>query len=174
MYADRIALLTHYHAEALPPAEKECVMGGSPTLAVMNSTYGDGTAETIIGALLCGLNEHTSAAVKITPSQAYYTAVLIVRDKDLRGIKADELLLFFANLKTGMYGPLYNAVDSVSVTAALRKFKSECDRKRVIWADEVERAERDAERKRWREDPGRMNLEQFRQTEAYKRIMNQQ
>lgn len=141
-------------------------------MAVMNSTFGAGTAEVIIASKLCSLNQYTNAKVKITPMQADAMATSLVADPSLKGLKGDVLVLFFERLKTGAFGELYNIVDAVSICAKLRQFHRECEAKRRVWA---ERAELEETYRRL--DEHRRNaitLEQFKQTDAYKRIMKEQ
>lgn len=152
MFRDRNTLLQRYNQDV--PAvmdEYDAIMGGSPTLAVMNSTFGDGTAEVIIASKLSRLNQYTNVRMKITPAQADEMAMSIVADPDLRGIKGDVLALFFERLKTGKYGELYNIVDAVSITAKLRQFFGECEAKRIAWADHMEREAEENKRKQWAE-----------------------
>lgn len=159
----------NYGPQSVPQVdERKAIMGGSPTLAVMNSTFGAGTAETIIAAKLCELNQYTNARVKITPAQADAMATSLVADPSLRGLKGDVLLLFFERLKTGAFGELYNIVDAVSICAKLRQFHSECEAKRRVWAENAEREETCRRLDEHRKNA--ITLEQFKQTEAYKRI----
>lgn len=146
----------------------EAIMGGSPTLAVMNSTFGEGTAQVIIASKLSRLNQYTNVKMKITPAQAYAMATSIVSDPDLCGIKGDVLAMFFERLKTGAFGELYNIVDAVSICAKLRQFHSECEAKRRVWAESAEREETYRRLDEHRKNA--ITLEQFKQTEAYKRI----
>lgn len=150
MFRDRNALLQRYNQD-VPPVmdEQDAIMGGSPTLAVINSTFGDGTAEVIIASKLSRLNQYTNVKMKITPAQADAMATSIVADPDLRGIKGDVLALFFERLKTGKYGELYNIVDAISITAKLRQFHRECEAKRIAWADHMEREAYDSRRREW-------------------------
>ena len=72
MFHDRGTLLQRYSQDAPPVMdEKEAIMGNSPTLAVINSTFGSGTAEVIIASRLSRLNQYTNVKMKITPEQAY-------------------------------------------------------------------------------------------------------
>ena len=172
MYRDRSTLLQYYNQDTPKVMDEyEAIMGGSPTLAVMNSTFGEGTAEVIIASKLCRLNQYTNVKMKITPEQADAMATSLVADQDLKGLKGDVLALFFERLKTGAFGELYNIVDAVSLCAKLRQFYEKCEAKRIAWADSVEQEE-----KYRRLDEHRKNaitFEQFKQTEAYKRITNQ-
>lgn len=132
----------NYGPQSVPQVDEyKAIMGGSPTLAVMNSTFGIGTAETIIAAKLCALNQYTNAKVKITPAQADAMATSLVADPTLQGLKGDVLALFFERLKTGAFGELYNIVDAVSICAKLRQFHRECEAKRKVWAESEEREE---------------------------------
>ena len=150
MFHDRSALLQRYEKETPPVMdEHDAIMGGTPTLAVMNSTFGEGTAEVIIAGKLSRLNQYTNVRMKITPAQAYDMATSIVADPDLRGIKGDVLALFFERLKTGKYGELYNIVDAVSITAKLRQFHRECEAKRIAWTDHMEREAEEHKREQW-------------------------
>jgi len=169
MFRDRGALLQHYGADApLQASEYDAIMGGSPTLAVMNSTFGPGTAEVIIASRLCSLNQYTNARVKITPQQADAMATSLVADPSLKGLKGDVLALFFERLKTGAFGELYNIVDAVSLCAKLRQFHSQCEAKRIAWADSMELEETYRSLDEHRKDA--ITFEQFKQTDAYKRI----
>lgn len=173
MYRDRATLLkTYTDGKPWCKDEYDAIMGGSPTLAVMNSTFGAGTAEMIIAAKLCSLNQYSNVRVKITPVQADEMAMAIVADPDLKGIKGDILAMFFERLKTGAFGDLYNIVDAVSISTRLRQFWNDCETKRKIWADnlEQERIEKEMEEHRKKA----ITFGQFKQTEAYKRIMLEQ
>jgi hypothetical protein len=125
------------------------IMGDSPTLAVMNSTFGNGTAEIIIAQKLCSLNQYTNARVKITPEQADELATILVADPELKGIKGEVLCMFFDRLKAGAFGELYNIVDAISITAKLRQFHGACEAKRIAWADHLEREAEEERRKQW-------------------------
>lgn len=152
MFRDRNTLLQRYNQDAPPVMDDyEAIMGGSPTLAVMNSTFGEGTAQVIIASKLSRLNQYTNVKMKITPAQADAMATSIVADPDLCGIKGDVLAMFFERLKTGKYGELYNIVDAVSITAKLRQFYRECDAKRIAWTDHMEREAEESKRKQWAE-----------------------
>lgn len=168
-YRDRATLLMSYGPQSVPQVDEyKAIMGGSPTLAVMNSTFGDGTAETIIASKLCELNQYTNAKVKITPQQADAMATSLVADPNLQGLKGDVLVLFFERLKTGAFGELYNIVDAVSLCAKLRQFYNQCEAKRKIWAESAEREE--AYRRLDEHRKNAITLEQFKKTDAYKRI----
>lgn len=140
-------------------------------MAVMNSTFGEGTAQVIIASKLSRLNQYTNVKMKITPEQADAMATSIVADPDLCGIKGDVLAMFFERLKTGAFGELYNIVDAVSICAKLRQFHSECEAKRRIWAENAEREETYRRLDEHRKNA--ITLEQFKQTEAYKRIQSE-
>lgn len=173
MYRDRATLLQRYSPDAVPQRdEKAAIMSSSPTLAVMNSTFGEGTAEVIIAAKLCSLNQYTNARVKITPEQADEMATIIVADEDLKGVRGDVLALFFERLKTGKFGELYNIVDAVSISAKLRQFWRECEAKRIAWTDHVEREEHYRKMDEHRKEA--ITFEQFKQTDAYKKLMKEQ
>lgn len=169
MFGDRDTLLQRYNMDSAPVRDEyEAIMGCSPTLAVMNSTFGRGTAEVIIAAKLSRLNQYTNVKMKITPEQAYEMAVSIAADTDLKGIKGDVLALFFERLKTGAFGELYNIIDAVSLSSKLRKFFRECEAKRIAWIDSAEREQFYKEMDEHRKNA--ITLEQFKQTDAYKRL----
>lgn len=168
-YRERGALIQHFtHGLAPQSDEYMAIMGDSPTLAVMNSTFGKGTAEIIIAQKLCSLNQYTNARVKITPEQADELATILVADPELKGIKGEVLCMFFDRLKAGAFGELYNIVDAVSITAKLRKFWRDCEAKRRVWDEQLERETFESEMDEHRKNA--MTAEQFKQTEAYKRI----
>lgn len=152
-----------------PKDEYEAIMGNSPTLAVMNSTFGSGTAEIIIATKLCSLNQYTNVKMKITPEQADAMAMSIVADPDLKGIKGDVLVMFFERLKTGAFGELYNIVDAVSISSRLRQFFSACEAKRRVWTDHLEREREEAEMEEHRKTA--ITFEEFKNTDAYKRLI---
>jgi hypothetical protein len=152
MFRNRNTLLQRYNQDMAPVMDEyDAIMGESPTLAVMNSTFGAGTAEVIIASKLSRLNQYTNVKMKITPEQADTMATSIVSDPDLKGVKGDVLALFFERLKTGKYGELYNIVDAVSITAKLRQFYRECEGKRIAWTDHMEREAEENKRKQWAE-----------------------
>ena len=172
MYRDRNALIQHYMPGVAPyVSEYDAIMGGSPTLAVMNSTFGAGTAEVIIASKLSCLNQYTNAKVKITPAQADELATSIVADPDLRGMKGDVFALFFELLKTGKFGELYNIVDAVSICAKLRQFYLQCEAKRKVWSEHLEH-EREANALEQHRKSA-ITFDEFKKTEAYKRIATQ-
>lgn len=152
-----------------PKDEYEAIMGNSPTLAVMNSTFGSGTAEIIIASRLCGLNQYTNVKMKITPEQADAMAMSIVADPDLKGIKGDVLVMFFERLKTGAFGELYNIIDAVSISSKLRQFFLTCEAKRIVWSDHLEREKEENERNEHRKNA--ITFEEFKKSDAYKRLM---
>lgn len=152
LFRNRETIMQRYNKDE-PPVfdEYAAIMGDSPTLAVMNSTFGAGTAEVIIASKLSRLNQYTNVREKISPTQADAMATSIVADPDFRGIKGDVLALFFERLKTGKYGELYNIIDAVSISAKLRQFFRECESKRIAWTDHMEREADEARRKMWAE-----------------------
>lgn len=171
-YRNRETLLSRYSpGAAIILDEHDAIMGNSPTLAVMNSTFGAGTAEIIIASKLCELNQYTNAKVKITPMQADDMATSIVADPDLKGVRGDVLSLFFERMKTGAFGDLYNIVDAVSISVRLRQYFRECEAKRIVWADHAEREKRETEMAEHRKSA--ITFDEFKKTDAYKRIMQE-
>ena len=128
--------------------ERECALGDSPTIVMMDMAWGEGTAIMFLAAQLYALNEHTNATVKLTARQARECAALIVGDNDYKALKADELVLFFARLKLGHYGHFYNSVDTIHITAALKQFIGDMAVKKRVWFEQEESKARDAA---WRE-----------------------
>jgi hypothetical protein len=169
MYRDRVTLLQHYCSDTLARLrEYEAIMGNSPTLAVMNSTFGNGTAEVIIAKKLCDLNLYTNVKVKITPQQADAMATSLAADESLKGLKGDVLALFFERLKTGAFGELYNIVDAVSICAKLRQFHKDCEAKRRIWSESVEREQFEKEMREHRKSA--ITFDEFKKSDAYKKL----
>lgn len=173
MYRDRGTLLQRYSPDVVPEQDEyKAIMGASPTLAVMNSTFGAGTAEVIIASRLCSLNQYTNAKVKITPQQADAMATSLAADPSLKGLKGDVLALFFERLKTGAFGEMYNIVDAVSICAKLRQFHNQCEAKRKVWTESQEREREEKALDEHRKHA--ITLEQFKKTDAYKRITEEQ
>ena len=74
--------------------------------------------------------------------------------------------MFFDRLKTGAFGELYNIVDAVSITAKLRKFWRDCEAKRRVWDEQLEREKFEREM-----DEHRKNAITF---EQYKRLKQEE
>lgn len=114
--------------------------GKAPTLAIINKTYGDGTAATWLIAQLHDLCEFTNSRGKLDERQMTMLAEIIANEYDF--LKASELLLFFYKFKAGKYGRFYGTVDPLIIEDALEEFCTEREHKiRIKQAEDEKRAE---------------------------------
>ena len=94
--------------------------GGAPSLVALDAAYGKDTGVMWLMAQLFDLGELSGARDKMSPKQAEDFA-RIIRAK-YGYLKTSELMLFFGNIKAGVYGQLfYGAVDALKIAQALRQ-----------------------------------------------------
>ena len=97
--------------------------GKAPTLAIINKTYGEGTAATWLIAQIHDLCEFTNSRGKLDERQMTMLAEIIANEYAF--LKSSELLLFFYNFKAGKYGRFYGTVDPLIIEEALAEFMAE-------------------------------------------------
>lgn len=121
-----------------------CYFGDSPTLSVIDRTYGKRKANAwLIPQLLdlslcCGLKEDASR------EQLEFTATFIATD--FHWLKTSELMLFFYRFKAGCYERFFSRFDPQVILSSLRMFLQE--RARAYEArDEELRRQKEAEHK---------------------------
>ena len=121
-----------------------CYFGDSPTLSVIDRTYGKRKANAwLIPQLLdlslcCGLKEDASR------EQLEFTAAFIATD--FHWLKTSELMLFFYRFKAGCYERFFSRFDPQAILSSLRMFLQE--RARAYEArDEELRSRKEAEHK---------------------------
>lgn len=119
------------------------IMRNYPTLAEINFTYGEGTADNWLTTQLADVALFTGAK-NLDKYQQTQTARLIA--SQYYYIKITEFLVFFQWFKGGKYGKFYGSVDPMVIMCALRDFITE--RNEIIGRVEQEERERRAAEER--------------------------
>ena len=113
---------------------KECILGDSPWLGLLNATYGRfASAMWLVPqiadvSICCGLKEDASK------DQIRLVASAIASRYKL--LKTDEAMLFFFNFKAGLYERFYGYFDPQIIVGSIKVFCEE--RNQVIIAHERE------------------------------------
>lgn len=122
-YGDRQRFLEIFHVAEqtkLTRDPERCYFGTAPTMGMVNTCYGSGTAQEWLVYQLADLSEFSGAKEKITGHQIKQLADIIATD--YHWLKVSEFMLFFRQFKRGEYGKFYGAVDPLTITTALREF----------------------------------------------------
>ena len=122
-YGDKMGFIATFHVDRqmrFTKDESRCYFGQAPTMGMVNTGYGDGTAQAWLTTQLADLSEFCGAKEKITASQIEQLADLIA--EDYHWLKVTEVMLFFRKFKKGEYGRFYGCVDPLIITTALREF----------------------------------------------------
>lgn len=106
--------------------EKRCHVGSAPTLYESVSHYGFEFVCNWLEIVFRDFVAFTGARQGINPGQSRQLATIFVTR--FRSLKVTEVLLFFFHCKAGQYGKFYDRIDPMDLTAALSKFRVECDR----------------------------------------------
>ena len=127
--------------------EKRAVMSKiSPTLLVIDKSYGEGSAMIWLCKQLADFNEYVGKREKMDDWQITNLARIIATK--CSQLKASEIMLFLYQYKTGTWGPLYGVVDPQEFMVVLRE-------KFIPWrarkVEEAENEQRRRERESWRE-----------------------
>lgn len=121
-----------------------CYFGEAPTLATIAAAYGRGTPYAWLVPQLVELSEFCGCKGKLTDFQLEYGAKIIA--DNFQYLKVTELMLFFYQLKGGLYGRFYGSIDIMVITTALQQF---CQERRDNYARrerELQAREREKER----------------------------
>lgn len=95
---------------------------GSPSLAILRKTYGDGFPTTWLLPQIFDLVVYSNSKGTLNEQQAEFLAEVIAQEYFF--LTSSELLLFFYRFKLGKYGHFYGTVDPMRITQALDEF---CD-----------------------------------------------
>lgn len=137
--------------------EKKAVMSSiSPTLTVIEKSYGDGSAMIWLCQQLAEFNEFCGKKEKMDDWQIEQLARGIVTRYGQ--LKASEIMLFLYQYKMGKWGPLYGTVDPQEFMVVLERFFCWRARKVEEAEGEIERAKREA----WAKRPGILKPDQIR------------
>ena len=136
---------------------ERCYFGTAPTLALLNTTYGENAASQWLVAQLFDLSEFCGCKTKISEESLKQCSYLIAQMYFY--LKVSELMLYFQYFKSGKYGIFYGAVDAMKITTALREFCEE--RNEVI-------ARHEREEQHMRDDEYRKKAISYNE---YKRMM---
>ena len=120
--------------------------GNSPSLVIMNKTYGENFAASWLLLQIYDLVAYSNSNGTLKGPQAEFLAEAIANEYFY--LTASELLLFFYRFKLGKYGQFYGVVDPMRVTMALEEF---CKERNEAIAHKEREAE-EAERARWTEN----------------------
>ena len=101
----------------------ECFFGGSPSLGMLNVTYGDNTAVMWLIPELYNLSEYCGCRDKLEGTPLKECARVIAME--FHYLKVTEVMLFFHRFKSGRYGRFYGSVDPLVITTSLRDFLAE-------------------------------------------------
>lgn len=104
---------------------ERCVLGNSPTLAVVNRDYGEQVA---VDWLRIELNHYQNSVGVKEDNKADMLLMKETADEILHRyyfLKLSELMLFFNRLRFGDYGKVYGCVDVAFIVQSLRKFLEE-------------------------------------------------
>lgn len=121
-----------------------CFFGDSPTLSVIDRTYGERKAvawlvpQLVDLSLCCGLKEDASK------EQLEFTSTFIATD--YYWLKVSELMLFFYRFKAGCYERFYSRFDPQTILSSLRIFLHERARAYETHNDELRRRKEDEHR----------------------------
>lgn len=97
--------------------------GNSPSLVIMNKTYGENMATMWLMPQIFDLVVYCNSKGTLNEQQIQFLAEAIANEYFY--LKASELLLFFYRFKLGRYGQFYGMVDPMRVTMALEEFLKE-------------------------------------------------
>lgn len=134
---------------------------GSPSLAILRKTYGDGFPGTWLLPQILDLVVYSNSKGTLNEQQAEFLAEVIAQEYFF--LTSSELLLFFYRFKLGKYGHFYGTVDPMRITKALDEF---CDeRLRAI----AERDKQEEERRRAEEEKNatKINCEEYCERHGY-------
>lgn len=95
----------------------------APTLATVKSAYGASVSETWLSLQIIDLAEFTGVRDKLSDAQIDGTAAIIATQ--FYFLTLAELMIFFANFKSGKYGRFFGTVDPMVITQALQGFVKE-------------------------------------------------
>lgn len=134
---------------------------GSPSLAILRKTYGEGFPTTWLLPQIFDLVVYSNSKGTLNEQQAEFLAEAIAQEYFF--LTSSELLLFFYRFKLGKYGHFYGTVDPMRITQALDTF---CDeRLRAI----AERDKQEEERRRAEEEKNAttINCEEYCERHGY-------
>lgn len=159
-YGNRQRFLEIFHVTEqtkLTRDPERCYFGQAPTMGMVNTAYGKGTAQEWLTYQLTDLSEFSGAKEKITANQIKQLADIIATD--YHWLKVSEVMLFFRQFKRGEYGKFYGAVDPLTITTALREFLRDRNDAYARHEQEEREAKEAEDRRRWLEWRQRMALE---------------
>lgn len=126
-YGDREHFFAHFNIDKPFRLEHYPAMIADdryPTLTDINLTYGDSTAANLLSAWIANLETQLGASVKrLEINQRIRLADDIVRR--FYFLRVTELIVFFAEYRTGAYGHDYGSLDPKTFCEALRRFINE-------------------------------------------------
>lgn len=151
-----------------------CVNGDAPTLATVKNTYGMPSAKLWLKALVTDYSATVVNRSDRRMTEAQIDDWVDTAITEWGYLSVTEWMLFFHKCKAGYFGSLYNDANYIRLSEMVREFVFGEYRRRLKDQFEQEcnkamRAREDAERK------GKtMTVEEFKKTDAYKRIVQEQ
>lgn len=148
-FGNKAEFLTKFNPSTQIAAAKNtewAFFGNSPSLVIMNKTYGENMATMWLMPQIFDLVVYCNSKGTLNEQQIQFLAEAIANEYFY--LKASELLLFFYRFKLGKYGQFYGVVDPMRVTMALEEFIKE--RNQALAKKEREAEE--AERAKWAEN----------------------
>lgn len=151
-----------------------CVNGNAPTLATVKNTYGLPSAKLWLKALVVDYSATVVNRSDRRMTEAQIDDWVDTAITEWGYLSVTEWMLFFHKCKAGYFGSLYNDANYIRLSEMVREFIFGEYRKRIKdqferECNEAMRAREEAERK------GKtITFEQFKETEAYKKLFNQQ
>lgn len=151
-----------------------CVNGNAPSLATVKNAYGLPSAKLWLKALVVDYcaNVVNRSDRRMTEAQIDDWVDLAITEWGY--LTVTEWMLFFHKCKAGLFGSLYNDANYIRLSEMTREFIFGEYRQRLKdqFEQECNKAKRD------REDAERrgktMTAEEFKKTDAYKRIMEEE
>lgn len=134
---------------------------GSPSLAILRKTYGEGFPATWLLPQILDLVVYSNSKGTLNEQQAEFLAEAIAQEYFF--LTSSELLLFFYRFKLGKYGQFYGTVDPMRITQALNEF---CD-ERVHAIAKREKEEEERRRAEEEKNATTINCEEYCQRHGY-------
>ncbi len=91
----------------------QCIRSGAPALSSVRKLHNKPFVVEYITLWIVGLNEFLNIKTKMNPSQIQQTAEIIFNSYYYLNIA--DLNLIFTNIKTGIYGSLYESLDGAKI-----------------------------------------------------------
>ena len=151
-----------------------CVNGSAPSLATVKNTYGLPEAKLWLKALVVDYcaNVVNRSDRRMTEAQIDDWVDLAITEWGY--LTVSEWMLFFHKCKAGLFGSLYNDANYIRLSEMTREFIFGEYRQRLKDQFEHERTQAMREKEEAERRGKTMTAEQFKQTDAYKRLKQEE